>query len=152
VNTNVLLYLGNSYPRVCDYVNNAIENDTNCSIYYPDRLSLFYSVSRAFVNNISCFGKNKEIVIEKVLSRRKKNGSFGNPLQTALATNTLLNYGYDGPELKDGISYLIENQEDDGSWSREIFFLGPAPYYGFEELTTALVVEALNNYMLFILR
>lgn len=154
VNTNILLYLGDHYPNVCKYINNAIKNNEQCSIYYPDQLSLFYMVSRAFVNNVPCLGKNKKIILNRILSMVQSNGSFGNHLQTALALNTLYNYNYNGPEIKNAISFLINSQKENGSWSRELFFQGIPPqtpplqvfYFGSEELTTAFVLEALNRY------
>tara|TARA_Y100000310_G_scaffold148238_1_gene147489 strand:- start:4095 stop:5120 length:1026 start_codon:yes stop_codon:yes gene_type:complete len=151
VNTNVLLYLGENDAEVCSYINNAIEKDEDCSIYYPDKFSLYYMVSRAFMNNISCFNENKNIIIERVLSKQEDDGSFGNPLQTALAVNTLINYGYTETEIDHAIGYLVKHQNNNGSWPKEIFFIGAYfedINFGSEELTTAIVVEALNKYIL----
>ncbi len=146
VNANVLLYLGDSYPKVCDYLNSAIKKRKNCSAFYPDKLTFYYMVSRAAANNVTCLNRNKEVIINRILSRRNKNGSFGNSLQTALAVNTLINYGYQGEEISDAIGHLITNQNVNGSWPRETFFLGARSYYGSKELTTALCVEALTKY------
>jgi hypothetical protein len=149
VNTNVLLYLGDNYPKVSEYINNSIKNNEPKSVYYPDDLSFYYMVSRAVENNISSLGKNKKLIIKNVLARRNKNGSFGNPLQTALATVTLINFSYKGTEIKNAIKHIIKTQNQNGSWSREIFYTDAnfeVGYFGSEELTTGLCLEALQKY------
>jgi hypothetical protein len=150
VNTNTLLYLNENNPKICNYINNAIKNNEKCSIYYPDELSLYYTVSRAFINNISCLNKNKNRIINRILSKKKDNGSFGNSLQTAFAINTLINYDYTGTEINQGIEYLIKTQKKNGSWPKETFFIDSENFYGSEELTTSISIEALNKYLFLI--
>jgi len=157
VNTNVLLYLGQNDPRVCSYINQIINSNKFRSIYYPSKLALFYAVSRAFKNNITCFEKSKDKIIKSILISEKKPGVFGNELERALALNTLFNFNYCGKEIDSGINYLLKNQLTSGSWEKAVFFLGPPfwflptppryRYYGSEELTTALCIEALKNYL-----
>ncbi|MDI6591479.1 MAG: hypothetical protein QME61_00850 [Patescibacteria group bacterium] len=148
VNANVLLYLGQNDPWVSSFINQAIRLDQPCSIYYPKKLALFYMVSRAFKNNVTSLGENKELIIKSTLSYQKENGSFGSDLDTALALNTLFNFDYSGKEIDLGINYLLKRQSANGSWKKSFLFLGPFPwrYYGSEELTTALVIEAMKNY------
>ncbi len=152
VNANVLMYLGENNPFVCSYINQAIKLDKPCSIYYSSRLSLFYMVSRAFENNITCFGENKDVIIDYILDCQNQDGSFGNELETALALNTLLNFDYLGKETGKGIINLLKKQLENGSWEKAPAFcrgmnrLEPGPYFGSEELTTALVLEALRKY------
>jgi hypothetical protein len=157
VNANVLLYLGKNDSNVCSYINQMIKSDKVHSIYYPSKLSLFYMVSRAFKNNITCFGEQKEKILKSIFSCQKEDGSFGNDLETALALNTLLNFNYKGKEIDYGVNFLLQRQLPNGSWERAVFFLGPPPwflvappfyrYYGSEALTTALAIEALQNYL-----
>lgn len=150
VNTNVLLYLGENYPAVCSYINRAIKSNEFRSIYYPSKLALFYMVSRAFQNNITDFKKSKDKILKSTLSRQKRNGSFGNDLETALALNTLFNFDYYGNEIDLGINHLLKRQTNNDSWQRAVLFLGPPPfyrYYGSEDLTTALVIESMKNYL-----
>lgn len=128
VSANILLYLGKNDPSVCSYINQAIKSNKPRSIYYPSKLALFYMVSRAFQNNITCFEKSKDIIIKSTLSFQKKNGSFGNNLYTALALNTLFNFNYYGNEVDLGINKLIQRQSVNGSWKRDVLFLGPRPY------------------------
>ena len=148
VNTNVLLYLGQSDSTVCSYINNAIKLNKFSSLYYPDNLTLFYMISRAFENNITSFEESKDIIIQATLNRQKGNGSFGNDLQTAFALNTLLSFNYQGEKIELGVKYLLQKQSTNGSWDRAGFFKGGTKtYWGSEEFTTALVIEALNKYL-----
>jgi hypothetical protein len=129
------------------YVNDAIEAGEPCSLYYPSRLALFYVVSRAFENGISCFERSREKIVSDTLGLQKASGSFGSDLETALALNTLLNFGYVGGEVDSGIGYLLKEQSGDGSWGMDCFYTDFGPtYYGSRELTTALVVEAMRKY------
>lgn len=158
VNTNVLLYLGKNDPQVCSFINRVIKFNKFRSIYYPSKLALFYMVSRAFQNNITLLGESRDIIIKSTLSQQKKNGSLGNDLESALSLNTLFNFNYYGKEINSGINYLLKSQLKNGSWKKSVFFLGPPfwfletppryRYYGSEELTTALVIEAMKNYLL----
>jgi hypothetical protein len=141
VNANVLLYLGDRYQGVCTYINDAIAKGEGCSTYYPDQLALYYAVSRA--KNVSCLRENRDTVVRRIISQEPADA-----LQAALTANTLMNFGYKGRELDAAIESLVREQRSDGSWPRVQFYLGPAPFYGSEELTTALSVEALNKYLI----
>lgn len=156
VNANVLLYLGKDDPNVCSFINQTLKFKKPPPTYslnksvsiYPNQLAFFYMVSRAFKNGIGAFKESKELIIKSTLNYQKKNGSFGNDLKTALALNTLFNFDYSGKEIDLGINYFLKNQRSNGSWKRSFLFLGPFPYlfYGSEELTTALAIEAMENY------
>ena len=157
VNANVLFYLGKEDPSVCSYINQAIKSGKVKSIYYPSKFSIFYFISRAYKNKISCLLENREKILKFVLNSQKENGSFGNELETALALNTLFNFDYEGKEIDFGIDFLLKKQSSKGCWKKAVFFLGPPfwfltvppfyRYYGSEALTTALCVEALKNYL-----
>ncbi|MDD4563542.1 MAG: hypothetical protein PHF09_01535 [Candidatus Nanoarchaeia archaeon] len=148
VNVNVLLYLQENDPAVCSYINNAINNDKTCSVYYPDKLTLYYLVSRAYKNNITCLNQTKEKIISEILSNYKQKKTFENSLQTALIINTLMNFGYNDKKILETlIGDLIKNQNKNGSWKKSSFYIQPQSInYGSEELTTAISIEALNNY------
>jgi len=148
VNTNILLYLDQNDAQVCSFVNEAVKSNKFRSLYYPSRLAFFYMISRAFKNNITSLGENRDIIIQSTLNEQKRNGSFDNSLETALALNTLFNFNYDGKEIDFGINFLLQRQSINGFWKREVLFLGVFPYrhYGSEELTTALCLESLKNY------
>ncbi len=148
VNVNILLYLQENDFHVCSYINNAIKNNENCSIYYPDKFALYYLVSRAYANNITCLNQTKEKIISEILSKYKQNKNFENSLQTALIINTLMNFGYNDKKILEPIiDDLIKNQNKNGSWNKSSFYIQPESiHYGSEELTTAISIEALNNY------
>jgi len=97
-----------------------------------------------------------------ILSGQQKEGNwppyyFGGKevdLETALALVSLLNLGYDKlsasqkSRVDTGVQYLLNNQNGDGGWDCAPFYTGApqALYYGSEELTTALCLEALAKY------
>jgi hypothetical protein len=155
VNSNVLLYLGKEDRTVCSYINQVIKMDTFSSIYYPSKLSFYYVVSRAFKYGITSLGENKDKIVQSILNCQKKDGSFGNNLESALALNVLFNFNRYSKEIDLGINNLLARQSVNGSWERAVFFLGPPAwflvvppfyrYYGSEELTTAICIEALKN-------
>jgi hypothetical protein len=150
VNANVLLYLGEraETERTVDYIIRAVVEgqDATCSRLYLDRLAFYHAVSRAYASGASSLARTRELIVEQVVATRAENGSWGNELLTALAGCTLLNFGLHEPSLTRGVEYLLETQREDGSWRRIAMFPGPEPYYGSEELTTALCVELLARY------
>jgi hypothetical protein len=127
------------------------------SYYYPSKLSFFYFLSRAFKEGVVRLGDIREEVVDQTLKLKKKNGSFGNELETALALNTFFNFDYFGEEIERGISFLLKKQKKDGSFRCCYFFYG-APfyclaippghsYYGSSEFTTALCLGAFQKYV-----
>lgn len=152
VNANVLLYLGENADirETCQYLDKTVldSQEGSCSPYYPDRLALYYMLSRAYFNGASCLHTSRDSIVERVISIQKDDGSFGNELSTALAACTLLNFNDHGSSVLEAIEYILSTQAKDGSWSRAVFYLNPVSYYGSEELTTALCIEALARYQL----
>jgi hypothetical protein len=152
VNANVLFYLGENEntKRAIDYLVDIVLNETegNCSKFYIDRHSFYYMLSRAYFNGVLSLEKAKETVISRIIPMQNNDGAFGNELLTALIVCSILNFDSQMPELSKAIGYLLRTQKEDGSWRRLPMFLGPAPYYGSEELTTAFCVEALERYSL----
>ena len=148
VNANVMRYLQENNPSVCGYINHAIRRNVNCSIYSDDMLTLYYYASRAYADGIVCLGENRDRVIERLKKNANQNKTFGNDLQNALALNSLMNFGYFGKEVRDGIASLVKQQALDGSWKMENFYSeGNYPaYYGSSELTTSISLEALNKF------
>jgi hypothetical protein len=156
VNANVMLYLGEREEtmNVCDYLNAVIgENRESGSYnYYLDDLALYYAVSRAYFNGVRSLGASQDTVISRTTARRRDDGSFGNELSTALAICSLLNYHCDQMDLiNPAVEKIIDTQRPDGSWPKRAFYAEPPPppdkrWYGSEELTTALCIEALAHY------
>ena len=146
VNANIMLYYHlRKFPidSLCAFISqNVIARNYSCCYYCSkengtvDPLPIFYFVSRNFRNNVSCTKGMESAILEETLSRQESDGSWGNDFDTALALNTLLDFGYKGPEISRGIQYLILHQQKDGSWQ--------SGHDGAE--TTAISLEALNKY------
>jgi hypothetical protein len=150
VNANVVFYLGDrdETKGACRYLTDTIESghESDSYRYYLDDMTLYYAVSRAYARGASSLGGAKEAIIEKVLLRSKDDGSFGDELSTACAVCSLVDFEYKGiRRLRDATRYLEEHQSADGSWRRIAMFCQPGRYYGSEDLTTALCLEALTN-------
>ncbi len=151
VNANVLLYLGDSEATsgVSQYLVDTIleGKESECSAYYPDPLSLYYFLSRAYAAGARSLGPAAEPVGDRVRALRKADGSYGDALSTALALCTLLNLDGSLPEMDQDFDFLLGEQSERGSWPRRALFHDRASHYGSEELTTALCVEAVARYL-----
>jgi len=156
VNSNVLFYFGLKHiedMNICNYiVQEIMKENYDCCIYCEKRrskknyLPLFYVISRAYKHGNQCLGRLTKHIIQKTLKIKREDGSFGNDLDTALALNILLNFNYHGERANSGMRQLLQRQRSNGSWNKNVFYLGPATYYGSEELTTAIAIEALQKY------
>ena len=150
VNANVVFYLGDrdETRSACRYLIDTIESGREgvSYHYYLNDMTLYYAVSRAYAHGTSSLGGAREAIIEKTLQLSKDDGSFGDELATACAICSLANFGYDGvTRLRNASRYLEERQSVNGSWRRVAMFCQPGRYYGSEELTTALCLEALTH-------
>jgi hypothetical protein len=150
VNANALFYLGESASTraVVGYLIDVVcgKRMPEGVSFYPNALTLYYLVSRAYAGGVTGLGMIRNAIIEKVLERQNQSGAFGNELITAFGVNTLLNFEWRGPEMERAIKALLKMQQDDGGWRGIAAFLGPAPYYGSAELTTAACMQALAKY------
>jgi hypothetical protein len=149
VNANVVFYLGDrdETRSACRYLIDTIESgrESDSYYYYLNDMTLYYTVSRAYANGASSLAGAKEAILKNVLLRSKDDGSFGDELTTACAVCSLVNCEYKGvTRLRDAARYLQEHQSANGSWRRVAMFCQPGRYYGSEELTTALCLEALT--------
>lgn len=151
VNANALLYLGDcrETQAAADYLADQVlkDNDLNGSSYYLDRLSIYYMLSRARANGAYSLDETSDPVTDRIVAGQRSDGSWGNPLLTALAACALLNYARPLAFLDSAVDYLLRVQSPDGSWARAAMFAGRSPFYGSEELTTAFCVEALARYV-----
>ena len=112
-----------------------------------------HAVSRAYFSGVKSLEVTKDSIISRITVRQRGDGSFGNELVTALALCTLLNYSFDEMVwLERGIDNLMDAQLSNGAWPRRAYYAGPLPsgpyeaWYGSEELTTALCLEALTRF------
>lgn len=148
VNANVVYYLGDrdETKSACRYLVETVESghESDSYHYYLDNTSLYYTVSRAYARGASSLGPAREAVVERVLQSSKGDGSFGDELATACAVCSLINFDYgDATRLGEAARYLEGRQRKDGSWRRVAMFHGSNVFFGSEELTTALCLEAL---------
>ena len=150
VNANVVFYLGDrdETKSACRYLIDTIESgcEGDSHRYYLDEMTLYYAVSRAYAHGASSLSGAREAIIEKVLERSEDDGSFGDELATACAMCSLANFEYNGvARLRDAVRHLEGQQRTNGSWRRVAMYRQPGLYYGSEELTTALCLEALTQ-------
>lgn len=153
VNTNVIWYLGESEAtkRAVDTVKETIlkHKEEGCSSYYPEALTLYYCIGRAYESSgISAFNSLVPVLKPRIKKAAGPWGEFKNELYTALALSSLSVFkDSDNAFRRKGVRFLLNEQRPDGSWPRYCWYVGPAPYYGSESLTTAFCLEALNRFM-----
>ncbi|MCZ7381422.1 MAG: hypothetical protein O8C64_07625 [Candidatus Methanoperedens sp.] len=131
------------------YLNNIAENRLflNGTLFYHSPYSFTYFVTKDYSD-----GGVRELepslvnIRDYLLTTQKPDGSWGNDLDTALATVSLLNMGYEGQHLKKAINHILSSQRKDGSWDAYAFDIWPPIYYGSQELTTSFSLEALIKY------
>ncbi|MCY3884584.1 MAG: hypothetical protein OXG24_06650 [Gammaproteobacteria bacterium] len=158
VNANLIAFLGD-----CPETRKAqmwleqliLEGDVyEVSKWYPDPLSIYYSVTRAFHRGRPAFRRLESVLVERILDLRDSSGGFGNVFQTAQAVSALDNVGHlydtDNEML---LKQLIDCQREDGSWPEYLAFgdlsmkWGVVGQFGHgsESLTSAFCIEALDR-------
>lgn len=147
VNANAVLYLGEGSDTALaiDYLISLLRAGPGdrFSLYYKDILALYYAVARAHLHSSPRLAAAQTPVLRDLLSRQHPDGSFGNPLSTALATSALLTYAPQAYAVPRAIANLLGSQSSDGSWEANAFYSGQTEFWGSQELTTALCTEAL---------
>jgi hypothetical protein len=155
VNANILfLYglLGRSrrIPEVISYLLQEADvlHIQNSQVWYHSPLVFAYAVSRAFHDgHVSELVRARPMLLEHLVFSQQDTGCWCNPLETAFATTTLLNYSSEGDEVEKAIRYLIDAQDaHEGSWPADFFYV--LAEEGSKQLTTAMCVEALIKYKL----
>jgi hypothetical protein len=170
VNANVLYAIGRhgrlstlGAAEAIETINAAVRSGAyrtyadQVSLYYPDNLALHYCVSRAFrEGGVTALQEAIDLLVADLLAsvvRMDDGGCYWSHgqshLSTAFAVLTLVNAGYDGPEVAGAIRYLESEQNPEtGGWDPEVFFRGRGDS-GVEAvwispaLTTAMALEAL---------
>ncbi len=168
VNANILFFYGlqkREDTKLCRYMNALLKNQdyADCTEYYSVSPYAFpYAISRAFADADTYCIKDSLHYIQSFLLEKQENGSWGNDLDNALATVSLINIGFEGKELDEAIANIINRQNPDGSWEKEAFFIWDKSvfftdhedyqnpnnivYFSSEELTTATSLEAIAKY------
>jgi hypothetical protein len=145
VNANAVLYLGEGaemLPAII-YVREAVlDEGSGGGLWYEDRLSLYYAVARAFRHSAPSFANLKEHIVARILERAARN-EFFTPLHTAMAASVLETFAPESPLIGRLVQDLLTAQREDGSWDKSPFYCAGPNYWGSEELTTGLCIEAL---------
>ena len=163
VNANVLLYLGDRPETrpVVEWLIRIVEEgrEADCDKWYRHPMTFFYALSRNVYNGSQAFDRVKDAIIHRIELARDESGGIGDdPLHTALAVNTVLNFGERPKFLASAIDYLLGSRRDTRSWASSPYYYGgnkvdPIEHnWGSEDLTTALCLEALYRFQQSILR
>jgi hypothetical protein len=103
-------------------------------------------VARACAGGVSSFGALGPSLVRSTNARQNADGSCDTVLATALAAGVLLTFSGEHAATHRAIGALLRSQRTDGSWERHAFYGGPVEFWGSDELTTALALEALVRY------
>jgi len=147
VNSNIAFFLSLqevSLPSLVALTEKAITSEKYSSPYYYSPYAVIYFISRWYK------GKKKSEVISYLLEKRLKNYSWGNPLETALAVNALINLGYGKENVEESTSFILKNRVD-GKWKAYPLVIeeikNKQKYYsGSAELTTAFCQETISKF------
>jgi hypothetical protein len=134
-----------SLPNLERFLEEKIEKKAYTSPYYPECFPIIYFLSRFYRG-----GKTEDIV-RYLMSRRNADGSWGNPLRTALAVSALLNFGVPLDQVEEGVAAIVRNTEP--AFKAYPFYVGINPrgdkkryVAGAPALTMAFCLEALGKY------
>lgn len=158
VNANIFFFyslLKIPLLEVEDYLCRIIKKKVfiNGSRYYNSPFSFPYCVTRIYAyDNSENLPSTKPILKGYLLDIQNNNGGWGNPLEDAMATVSLINLGLKWIKVEKAVNNLIGLQEDDGGWpiAPFSFYIYPSEieFYGSRELTTAIAIEAISKYLL----
>jgi hypothetical protein len=151
---NVLLYLGEREETraAADALVRVVNGGREAAAvwYYLDSMALYYMLSRAFHHGAASLGACRGRVLEQVRVGQHRDGGWGSALATGLGLCTLANFGAGAsPAAGRARRHLLRTQDAEGGWPRAAFYCGPEPpgpravWWGSEELTTAICLEAL---------
>lgn len=147
VNSNIAYFLSLhqiALPPLNKFIESKIKQNSFISKYYSSPYPLVYFLSRFYT------GDEKRKMVLFLLSRKKKDYSWGNPLSTALSISSLLNLGIKPKSLSASIAYLINIQKR-APYKTYPLYLDPSRngekyYAGSPALTTAFCLEAVGKY------
>ena len=159
VNANIIAYLGDcpGTKAVQNWLKRLVLEGKceGTSKWYPDEISLYYALSHAVVRVCSpALDELKSTIADRLLSRRERQGDFGDVFKTARAISTLYNIGWlERVDTTQELALLIETQNENGSWPEVLAFGDQSLKFGIvgrighgaETVTTAFCIEALER-------
>ncbi|MYA35204.1 MAG: hypothetical protein F4030_08640 [Gammaproteobacteria bacterium] len=162
VNANIIAWLGGSpetRPETRDaqkWLETLIREDKlhGASKWYPDTVTIYYSIARAMVRAAPAFDHLRTVLAERILDLRDERGGFANVLHTAQAVSALSQIdSLDRIDAKACFEELLSWQNDDGSWPELLAFGDQTLKWGVfgqighasESMTTAFCIEALER-------
>lgn len=147
VNSNIAYFLslnGIFLPSLTKFIESKIKMKKFVSPYYPSFYPIIYFISRFYK------GKYESNLRHFLLSKKEKNETWGNALDTALAISSLLNMQYPPENLTKSVLHLMRMQQN-GAWKAYGFCYDPSRsgkkyFSGSQALTTTFCLEAINKY------
>ncbi len=139
VNANALLYLGERPDTLAALefvVEKVLDESAAWSLYYEDRLALYYAAARAFRHSAPRLALVRDHIVARISERRLERFS---PLQAALAASALLTFEPASTAAANLLGFIVDTQRSDGGWDAYPFY----NVWGSEELTTGLCLEVL---------
>jgi hypothetical protein len=149
VNANVLAYLGDDRETAAAsaYLRSLVDGGlTHSSFYYPNPLSLAYAVAKAIESGASSLAGARPALLSAIDEKLQVPSSGLTMLTAGLGVAAYCTLQPPTARIADAAQAIVDNQAHDGSWPREVFYNGPKEFWGSEELTTAVCLEALTKY------
>lgn len=146
VNSNIGFFLsqqGVFLDSLTGLVEKAVRKKNYKSAYYPSFYPTIFFISRFYK------GKLGSKLVDFLIRRRKKDASWGNPMDTSLAVLSLLNLGVKASRVSKSVDFL--KKEAKKGYKPHPFCFDPSVkgvkhYAGSSTLTAAFVIDALVKY------
>ncbi len=144
VNANIaymLSLLGVRLPNLTKYFEDALEKNALDSKYYFSPLIILYFISRSYE------GDKKKLFAKIILKYQSADGTWGTPLQSAMAVTSLYRLSESIPQEERVVNFLLSSQAN-GYWKKESFYFERGDtndmwYHGADVLTTSICLEAM---------
>ena len=157
LNANVVACLGDTAGTTAAqrWIEQIIHDGTDAAEmhYYWDTVDLYHAVLRAHRMHPSVFAGILPVILDRIRSRRRADGAYGDGLRTSLAATTLRQMGapLQGAEAVDTLQHLLGLQMADGGWPDSWQASGPRwpdpRQYVFSSRTydTSCCIEAIHG-------
>jgi hypothetical protein len=149
VNANALLMFSLAHEPAPDVCRQVVELTRSKGFvtgtpYYPSPLAYTFALSRAWADGgASCLADAIPTIRAYALDEQRPGGDWGDDLETALGTLTLLNTGAADAASARGVQALLDRQDTDGGWDLTRAYIGGSRLvFGARSWTTALCLEA----------